>query len=112
MFAIPPAATVKLVVPTVTDAEVDAVAAAVPADQLEHAYRPFGAFASSIFVFGGSGIPVFGVHADSPTYRVWVGDWFFRMQTGFTPVPVGVTNTCVGSGVVLTEDTAASSPLR
>ena len=37
MFAIPPDATVKLVVPTVTDADAEAVAAAVPAAQLEHA---------------------------------------------------------------------------
>jgi hypothetical protein len=36
MFAIPPDATVQLVVPAVA-AEADAVADAVPADQFEHA---------------------------------------------------------------------------
>jgi hypothetical protein len=46
MFAIPPDATVHEVVPTVADADVDAVAAAVPADQLEQAYRPLDALAS------------------------------------------------------------------
>jgi len=105
MFGIPPDATVNEVVPTVTDAEVDAVAAAVPCDQLEQAYRFLPAAASSIRVFGGSGIPVFGVHADRPTNRVCEGDSFFRMQNGFTPVPVGDTNTVTGSGVVLTKDT-------
>ena len=79
MFGIPPDATVQLVVPAVA-AEADAVAAAVPANQLEHAYRFWGAFASMIRVPGGSGRPVFGVHADSPTNRICDGDSFFRMQ--------------------------------
>ena len=56
---------------------------------------------SSSIAFGGSGSPVFGVHADRPTNRVWDGDWFFRRHTGFTPVPVGDTNTVDGTGVVL-----------
>jgi hypothetical protein len=56
---------------------------------------------------GGSGRPVFGVHADSPTNRVWDGDSFFRMHTGFTPAPAGATNTTAGRGVVLTVGTKA-----
>ena len=100
MFAIPPLATVHEVVPAVA-AEALAVADAVPADQFEHAYSVELAFGSSICVFGGSGIPVFGVHADSPTNRVPDGDSFFSRHTGFTPVSVGVTNTADGSGVVL-----------
>ena len=56
---------------------------------------------SSIPAFGGSGIPVFGVHADRPTNRVADGDSFRSRSTGFTPVPVGDTNTVTGSGVVL-----------
>jgi hypothetical protein len=100
MFAIPPLATVHDVVPAVA-AEADAVADAVPAAQFEHAYRLEFAAASSIAVFGGSGIPVFGVHADSPTNKVTAGDSFRRMQRGLTPVPVGDVNTVVGIGVVL-----------
>jgi hypothetical protein len=59
------------------------------------------AAASSIAEFGGSGMPVFGVHADRPTNRVCDGDSFLSRSTGYTPVPVGATNTAVGSGVVL-----------
>ena len=109
MFAIPPLATVQLVVPAVA-ALAEAVADAVPAAQLEHAYRFELAFASSIAVFGGSGIPVFGVHADNPTNRVTAGDSFRRMQRGFTPVPVGDVNTTLGIGVVLAKGT--QSPRR
>jgi hypothetical protein len=111
MFGIPPEATVHDVVPAVA-AEADAVAAAVPADQLEHAYRFWGAFASWMRLPGGSGRPVFGVHADSPTNRVWDGDSFFRMHTGFTPAPVGATNTTAGRGVVLAVGTGASFSRR
>jgi hypothetical protein len=111
MFGIPPLATVHDVVPAVA-AEADAVAAAVPADQLEHAYRFWGAFPSWMRVPGGSGRPVFGVHADSPTNRICDGDSFFRMQTGFTPAPVGATNATVGRGVVLVIGTGASFSRR
>jgi hypothetical protein len=108
MFAIPPDATVHDVVPTDADADVDAVAAAVPAAQFEHVKTvpPMGT--SSSFAFGGTGMPVFGVHADSPTNSVWLGDSFFRMQVGYTPVPVGAMNAACGSGVVLTNGTEAS----
>ena len=100
MFGIPLDATVNVVLPTV-DAPADAVAAAVPADQFEHAYRVLVAFGSLSSVFGVSGIPVFGVHADKPTNRVCEGDSFLMMHTGFTPVPDGDVNTAVGSGMVL-----------
>jgi len=101
MFGIPPVATVNEVVPTVTDALVDAVAEAVPAAQFDEQYRLWLAALILIDSFGASGSPVFGVHADRPTNRVCDGDSFFRMHTGFTPVPVGVVNTTVGSGVEL-----------
>ena len=65
----------------------------------------FPALDNSIAEFGGSGIPVFGVHADSPTNKVADGDSFRSRHTGFTPVPVGDTNTVTGRGVVLTKDT-------
>ena len=100
MFAIPPDATVHDVVPAVA-ADADAVADAVPADQFEHVKTVPDAGDRSIAAFGGSGIPVFGVHADKPTNRVWVGDSFCRRHAGFTPVPVGAMNTATGSGVVL-----------
>ena len=109
MFGIPPEATVHDVVPAVAT-PVDAVAAAAPADQFEHAYRFELAAFSFTDSFGGSGSPVFGVHADSPTNSVWLGDSFFRMHTGFTPVPVGDVNTSAGSGVVLAKGTRPSFP--
>jgi hypothetical protein len=108
MFAIPPDATVQLVVPAVA-AEADAVADAVPADQFEHAYTDCAGAGISSVAFGGSGIPVFGVHADRPTNIVPDGDSFFSRTVGYTPVPDGARNTCAGSGVVLTKLTAAPS---
>ena len=111
MFAIPPDATVHDVVPAVAT-PVDAVAAAVPAAQFEHAYRFELAAFSLTDSFGGSGSPVFGVHADRPTNRVWLGDSFFRMHTGFTPVPVGDVKTTAGSGVVLAKGTGHPLPSR
>jgi hypothetical protein len=65
---------------------------------------------NSSFAFGGSGTPVFGVHALNPTNRVCDGDSFFRMQLGFTPVPVGAMNAAVGNGVVFTKDTGPPFP--
>jgi hypothetical protein len=100
MFAIPPDATVHDVVPTV-DTPVPAVAAAVPADQLEQAYRDLPGIIRSTLAPASSGIPVLGVHADRPTNRVADGDSFFRTHTGKTPAPVGTVNTGAGSGVVL-----------
>jgi hypothetical protein len=58
------------------------------------------AFGNSICAFGGSGIPVLGVHAASPTNSV-TGDSFFSRADAKTPVPVGATNTVDGTGVVL-----------
>jgi hypothetical protein len=100
MFAIPPDATVQDVVPAVA-ADAEAVADAVPADQLDEQYSVWFATLILIDSLGGSGRPVFGVHADSPTNKVCDGDTFFTVTTGFTPVPVGATNTADGSGVVL-----------
>lgn len=65
---------------------------------------------SSRNAFGGSGIPVFGVHALSPTNSVADGDSFFSRHDGYTPVPDGATNTCTGIGVVLVKGTGPSSP--
>src|SRR6185437_5409339 len=73
MFAIPPDATVQLVVPTVTDADADAVAAAVPGATREHAYSVCVTLNSSMgFCPGFSGIPVFGVTPAWPMYRIWL----------------------------------------
>ena len=80
----------------------------MPADQFEHVKTVPPVGTSSILPFGATGRPVFGVHADKPTNRVCDGEMFFRMQAGFTPVPVGAMNAACGSGVVLTNDTEAS----
>jgi hypothetical protein len=65
----------------------------------------FVADGSSTIEFGGSGSPVFGVHADRPTNSVADGDSFFSRHTGLTPVPVGATKTADGRGVVFTKPT-------
>jgi hypothetical protein len=109
MFAIPPDATVHDVVPAVA-AEADAVADAVPADQFEHAYMFCAGFSSSA-AFGGSGIPVFGVHADKPT-NIVTPDSFLSRTVGYTPVPDGAVNTSAGIGVVLAKPTGPPSPRR
>jgi hypothetical protein len=106
MFAIPPDATVNDVVPTVTDADVDAVAAAVPAAQFAHAYRDLVTLFSLIRSFGINGSPVFGVHADKPTYMIWF-DWFCKLRHAVTPAVVLATKICRGSGPGFAKGTVA-----